>query len=59
MLANCAAGAGVEGQRTLQNLKVLQICILRVDVELHPGHRQIEVDTVEDLAESRTVLQAM
>jgi len=41
-------------EAVLEDLKVLQVCILRVDVELHPGHWHIEVDTVEDLAEGRT-----
>ena len=48
-------GRLIEGQRTLEDLKVLQVCILRIDIELHPGHWYIEVDTVEDLAESRAV----
>jgi hypothetical protein len=39
----------------LEDLEILQVCILRIDVELHPGHWDIEVDTVEDLAESSTV----
>ena len=43
------------GSRTLEDLEILQVCILRVDVKLHPGHWDIEVDAVEDLAESRPV----
>ena len=39
----------------MEDLEVLQVCILRVDVKLHPGHWDIEVDAVEDLAESRTI----
>jgi hypothetical protein len=41
--------------RTLKDFEILQVCILSVDVKLHPGHWDIEIDTVEDLAESRTV----
>ena len=40
--------------RTLEDLEVLQICVLGVHIELDSGHWDIEVDTIEDLAESRT-----
>ena len=40
----------------MQDLKILQICVFGIDVELDPGHRYVEVDTIEDLAESRTAL---
>jgi hypothetical protein len=45
----------IEGNHTLEDLEILQVCILRVDIELHPGHWDIEVDAVENLTESRTV----
>ena len=48
-------GLLIEGQRTLEDLKVLQVCVFGIDIKLHPGHWYIEVDTVEDLAESRAV----
>lgn len=38
----------------MQDLKILQVCVFGIDVELDSGHRDIEVNTVEDLAESRT-----
>ena len=43
------------GQLTLKNFEVLQIRILGIDVELDSRHWDIKVDTVEDLAERRTV----
>lgn len=38
----------------MKNLEVLQICIFGIHVELNAGHRNIEVDAVEDLAECRS-----
>lgn len=45
---------GIGEARTLENLEVLQICVLGVYVEFHPGHSNVKVDTVEDLTQSRT-----
>ena len=45
--------------RTLEDLEILQVGILGIDVKLHPGHWDIEVDTIEDLAESRAVESEM
>ena len=39
----------------MQDLEILQICIFSIDVELDSGHRDIEVDAIKDLAESRAV----
>ena len=49
------AGRIIEGNNTLEYLEVLQVCILRIYIKLHPGHWDIEVDAVENLTESRTV----
>lgn len=38
----------------MEDLEVLQVCVLGIHIELDSGHGDIEVDTVEDLAESRT-----
>ena len=45
-----------EGQAwlTLQDLKVLEVCVFGVDVELDAGHWDIKVDAVKDLAKSRS-----
>jgi hypothetical protein len=43
----------------LKDLEVLQVCVLSIDVELDPRHGYIEIDTVKDLAESRTVFAAV
>jgi hypothetical protein len=40
----------------LEDLEILQISVFGIDVELDPCHRNIEVDTIKDLAESSTVL---
>ena len=40
----------------MQDLEVLQVCVFGIDIELNSCHRDIEVDAVEDLAESRTEL---
>jgi hypothetical protein len=48
------AWASIEGHRTLKDLEVLQVCILRIDIEFDPGHGNIEVDTIENLAEGGT-----
>jgi hypothetical protein len=50
---------GVEGERTLKDFKILKVCVFSIDVELHSGHRDIEVNTVENLAESRTMFNAV
>lgn len=42
---------------TLEDLEVLEVRILGIHVELHSGHGNIEVDTVEDLAECGTIFQ--
>lgn len=41
---------------TLQDFEVLNVQILRVDIELDLGHGHIHVDAVEDLAEGSTGL---
>ncbi len=51
-----SAWASIEGYRTLEDLEILQISVFGIDVELDPCHRNIEVDTIKDLAESSTVL---
>jgi hypothetical protein len=38
----------------LQDLKILQVCVFGIDVKLDSGHRDIEVNAVEDLAKCRT-----
>jgi hypothetical protein len=38
----------------LQDFKILQVCIFGIDVKFDSGHWDIEVNAVEDLAESRT-----
>jgi hypothetical protein len=38
----------------LQYLEILYVGIFAVDVELDAGHRDIEINAVEDLAESGT-----
>ncbi len=43
------------GERTLEDLEVLDIGIFRVDVELDARHGHVEEDAVVDLAESGTV----
>jgi hypothetical protein len=40
----------------LKDFEILQVCVFGIDVELNSGHRDIEVDAVEHLAESRTAL---
>ena len=40
----------------MQDLKILQVCVFGIDVKLDSGHGDIEVNAVEDLAESRTAL---
>lgn len=47
------------GRLTLEYLEVLQVCVLGINVELDPGHRDVEIDAVEDLAESRAVFQGI
>ncbi len=42
----------------MQDLKILQVRVFGIDVELDSGHRDIEVNAVEDLAESRTALSS-
>ncbi len=52
----CGAWRRSRGRhRTLKDLEVLQVCVLGIDIEFDSGHRDIEVDAVKDLAESRTV----
>lgn len=41
----------------MEDFEILQVGILRIDVELDASHGDIEVDTVEDLAESRSALE--
>lgn len=38
----------------LQDLKILQVCVFGIDIKFDSGHRDIKVNAVEDLAESRT-----
>ena len=42
----------------MQDLKILQVCIFGIDVELHSGHWDIEINAVKYLAESCSVSQA-
>ena len=44
---------------TLQDLKILQVCVFGIDVKFDSGHWNIEINAVEDLAECRTALQAV
>lgn len=41
-------------EAVLQDLEILQICVFCINVELDSSHRDIEIDAIEDLAESRT-----
>jgi hypothetical protein len=38
----------------LQDFKILQVCVFGIDVKFDSGHRDIKVNAIEDLAESRT-----
>lgn len=42
------------GYRTLEDLEVLQICVFGIDIEFDPGHGNIEIDAVKNLAEGGT-----
>jgi hypothetical protein len=44
---------------TLEDLEVLQVRVLGIDIKLDSGHRNIEIDTVENLAEGRTMYQGV
>jgi hypothetical protein len=50
---------GVEVERTLKDLKILKVCVFSIDVELHSSHRDIEINAVENLAQSRTMFNAI
>jgi hypothetical protein len=40
----------------LQDLKILQVCVFGIHIKLDSRHWDIEVNAIEDLAESRTAL---
>jgi hypothetical protein len=42
----------LERDRTLKDFEVLQVCVFGIHIKLDSGHRDIEIDAVEDLAES-------
>lgn len=41
-------------EAVLEDLEVLQVCVFGIDIEFDSSHGDIEIDTVEDLAESGT-----
>jgi hypothetical protein len=49
----------LRGVLALQDLKILQVCVFGIDIKLDSGHRDIEINAVEDLAECRTAFQTV
>jgi hypothetical protein len=47
------------GYLTLEYLEVLQVRVLGINVELDPRHWDVEIDAVEDLAESGAVFHGI
>ena len=47
------------GHLTLKDLEILQVSVFGIDVELDSSHWNIEIDTIEDLTESRTIFQRL